>query len=179
MGAGLLGVDEDNPSDDGDRGQLTFKLPDGTVPAFDEARSGRTALIGIASMGHFGLLWDTWELLGLRWGESLCLRPASREKGTWNLHIDWQFSEADSGEISRIRPKNNKTRVPVLPPPMREPWMARAEEVAGERTMTFRSGAEKNPPRADVRRSPEGRPPLLQHEPVHHDLCAAERRLAG
>ena len=144
MGAGLLGADENDPMDDGDRGNFTAKLPDGAVPSFDEARAGRTAFVEVAGVEHFGLLWDTWELLGLRWGESIYLRPECLEPGTWNLHIDWQFSELDSGEIVRTRPKNNKTRVVVVPPPMRDPWMARAEAVARERTERFRSGAEKN-----------------------------------
>jgi len=145
MGAGLLSDSENDPEEDGDRGQLTSKLPGGAVPSFVEARAGRVALIGISGMAHYGLLWDTWELLGLRWGESIYLRPESLEQGTWNLHIDWQYSELDTGEIRRDRPKNDKRRTVVLPPPMRGPWMARAEAVARERTTTFRSGAEKNP----------------------------------
>lgn len=145
MGAGLLGADEDDPMDDGDRGNFTAKLPDGAVPSFDEARAGRAALVEVVGLEHYGLLWDSWELLGLRWGESIYLRPESLEPGTWTLHIDWQYSEADSGVITRTRPKNNKPRAVILPPPMRVPWMARAEAVARERTTTFRSGAEKNP----------------------------------
>lgn len=146
MGTGLLGGDEDDPADDdGDRGKFTVKLPDGAVPSFAEARAGRTALVEVAGVEHFSLLWDTWELLGLRWGESIYLRPESLEPGTWNIHIDWQFSELDTGQIVRTRPKNNKTRVVVVPPPMRDPWMARAESVAQERAQRFRSGAEKNP----------------------------------
>ena len=145
MGAGLLSANENDPIDDGDRGNFTAKLPDGAVPSFEEARAGRTALVEVAAAGHFGLLWDTWELIGLRWGESIYLRPECLEPGTWSLHVDWQFSELDTGEIKRTRPKEGKRRIVPLPPPMRADWMARAEEVARERTMTFRSGAPKNP----------------------------------
>lgn len=145
IGAGLLGDSEDDPGDDGDEGKFTTKLPAGAVPSFDEARAGRDALTDIAGMEHYGLLWDTWELLGLRWGESIFLRPDSLEKDSWSLHIDWQYSEADTGEISRTRPKNNRARIVVLPPPMRDSWMARAEAVVRERSATFRSGTEKNP----------------------------------
>ena len=93
IGAGLLGLGEDDPDDDDEVGPTRLLLA-GAIPNLKEAEACRAEVVRLGKILAAGLFWDVCELCGLRLGEAAALTPASLDDDMV-LHIDWQVIGTD------------------------------------------------------------------------------------